>query len=248
MLLSNAMHLDFALILLFFATIVPWLGRRRVRLLLSAPQTEKKDRLALYASTFALQWMAVAVIYWRTKAHHVSLAQLAVAVPNVWPVVFTSALLCILVLLNQVFSLRRLVARPEEIKGFVMQLALKILPQDNSERAAFLVLSATVAICEEFIYRGFALHTLQEWSGNYLAAGIVASAMLFALAHLYQGPRGLFSTFLVGLLFAGIRAWTGSLVPAVLAHFVADSTAGVLAPAGIRRALASMQMRPDGDE
>jgi membrane protease YdiL (CAAX protease family) len=61
---------------------------------------------------------------------------------------------------------------------------------------------------------------------------------MFAVAHLYQGPRGLITTFVVGLLFAAIRAWTGSLLAPLIAHFVADITAGLLAPSRLRSAFA----------
>jgi uncharacterized protein len=236
---SSVMPFDFAAILLFFATVVPWLGRRRVRLLLSAAKTEKRERLALYASTIAFQWLAVAVIYWRTRAHGVPRAALALATPNLAFIAVISILLCGLVFANQFFSLRRLSSRPQDIKGSIADLAQKIFPQDNTERAAFLILSATVAICEEIIYRGFSQYAFQSWLRESVVAGVVASAALFALAHLYQGSRGLISTFVVGLLFASLRAWTGSLVPEILAHFVADSTAGLLAPRAMRKGLES---------
>jgi membrane protease YdiL (CAAX protease family) len=233
------MPLDFAVILLFFATVVPWLGRRRMRLLLRAAKTEKRQRLALYASTFVFQWLAVAVIDWRTRAHGVSRAALALAAPSPALIAVISVVLCGFVFANQFFSLRRLAARPQDIKGSIAELAQKIFPQDNSERAAFLVLAATVAICEEFIYRGFAQYAFQSWLRESVVAGVLASAILFAVAHLYQGSRGLASTFVVGLVFAGLRAWAGSLFPEVLAHFLADSVAGVFAPAAINRALQS---------
>ena len=69
--------------------------------------------------------------------------------------------------------------------------------------------------------------------------GIVGSAAIFALAHLYQGRRGLVSTSVIGLLFSAIRAWTGSLLAPLVAHFVADLAAGLLAPRKLGVALAS---------
>lgn len=244
MISSIVMPLDFALILLFFATVVPWLGRRRIRLLLRSPKTDKRERLALYASTFVFQWLAVAIICWRTRAHGISAGALACAIPNVALIAVISILLCGFVFANQFFSLRRLASRPQDVKGSIVDLARKIFPQDNSERAAFLVLAATVAICEEFIYRGFAQHAFQNWLGGQILAGVLGSALLFSLAHLYQGPRGLVSTFVVGLLFAGIRAWTGSLLPEILAHFVADSTAGLLAPRSLQSAQRAQSTMP----
>jgi membrane protease YdiL (CAAX protease family) len=109
------------------------------------------------------------------------------------------------------------------------QLASRIFPQDNEERAAFLAVVATVAFCEEFIYRGFVQTIFERWMHFALVAIFAASAM-FAVAHLYQGWRGILSTLVVGILFSTIRWWTGSLLPAVASHFVADIVAGHLAP------------------
>jgi uncharacterized protein len=234
------MHWDFALILIFLGVAVPWLGLRRIRQLTEAPQTTKSERLALYATTFAFQWIAFGVILWRAKAHRITAAQLGMAIPNIFLAAVIAIILSALVLANQIFSLRRLAARPAEIRGAIPQLALKIFPQDNAERLAFFVLVATVAICEEFVYRGFVQHVFEQWSGGYAIAGIVGSAVMFGLAHVYQGRRGLISTFSVGLLFSGIRLWTGSLVPSLVAHFVADLSAGFLAPKAIIKSLESV--------
>ncbi len=234
------MHPDFAVILAFFAIVVPWLGRRRIRQLMQMPQTTKADRLTLYASTFAFQWIAVGVILWRTKVHHITPDDLGLAIPELGKIALISIVLAAAVFANQIVSLRRLATRPDEVRGPIPQLAMKIFPQDNMERLVFFALAATVAICEEIIYRGFVQRVLQDWAIGYLVAGILGSALLFALAHLYQGPRGLFSTFVIGLLFSVVRAWTGSIVPPLIAHFVADFTAGLLAPGRIKSALDSI--------
>ena len=147
--------------------------------------------------------------------------------------------LAALILANQISSLRRLVARPAEIQGIVPQLALKIFPQDNLERLIFFALAATVAVCEELVYRGFVQLVFESLSGGVVAAGIVGSAAMFGLAHLYQGRKGLFTTSFLGLLFSIIRAWTGSLLAPLVAHFVADFTIGLMAPSRLRTAMAS---------
>lgn len=193
----------------------------------------------LYASTCAFQWIAAGVILWRASAHRISAGQLGMAIPSILVVSITAALLGGLVFANQFFSLRRLASRPGEIRGVIPQLALKIFPQDNEERLAFFALVATVAVCEEFIYRGFIQHIFEVWSGGYAIAGIFGSAIMFGLAHLYQGRRGLISTFVIGALFSSIRFGTGSLIPSLFAHFVADLAAGFLAPRAILTSLES---------
>ena len=232
------MHWDFALILLFLGIAVPLLGRRRVRQLMQMPSTTKMDRLSLYASTLAFQWIAVGLILWRTNAHEIRANQLGLVVLNPALTVTVSVVLSALILLNQIMGLRRLVAHPEKIQGILPQLALKLFPQDDVERLAFFALVATVALCEELIYRGFVQRVFQDWSRGSVVLAIIGSAAFFALAHLYQGRRGLVSTLTIGIIFSSIRAWTGSLLPCVVAHFVADITVGLLAPGRLRTGLA----------
>ncbi len=231
------MHWDFALILIFFAAAVPWLGRRRIRRLIQGPPTTTGERLTLYASTVAFQWIAVAVVLWRTRAHHVRSSALGLYVPRVELAVIVAILLAALIFVNQIVSLRRLATHPKEAHGLLPQLALRIFPQRGVERLAFLAVVATVAFCEELIYRGFVQRVFQDWSGGIVVAGIVGSAFLFSVAHWYQGRRGMASTLVVGALFSIVRAWTGSLVPSIVAHFVADLTAGFLAPSRVHQAL-----------
>jgi membrane protease YdiL (CAAX protease family) len=232
------MHWDFALILLFLGIAVPVLGRRRVRQLMQIPSTTKMDRIALYASTLAFQWIAAGIILWRTNAHQIRPNQLGLALPNPALAVSATVVLSALILLNQIMGLRRLVAQPAKTQGIVPQLALKLFPQDNVERLAFFALVTTVALCEELIYRGFVQRVFQDCSRDSVIVAVIGSAVFFALAHLYQGRRGLISTMTIGLLFSTIRAWTGSLLPCVVSHFVADITVGTLAPGRVRAGLA----------
>ncbi len=234
MLSFQGMHWDFALILLFLGTAVPWLGRRRVRQLMQMPQTTKQDRLLLYASTIVFQWVAAGVILWRTGARHVPLAALGFQIPNAGVVALISALLAALVLVNQLVSLHRISHGAAETQGILPDLAKKVFPQDSGERLVFFAVVITVSVCEELIYRGFAQYVFSNLLWESTLGGIPASAALFSLAHAYQGRKGIIATFIVALLFSTARSWTGSLIPPILAHFVADFTAGMLAPSRFR--------------
>jgi membrane protease YdiL (CAAX protease family) len=231
------MHWDFALILLFFAIAVPLLGRRRIRQLLAAPETTKRQRLRLYASTIAFQWVAVAMILWRARAHGISIAELGLAISNPVLTTVVAISLTALVLGNQILALKGLSTDSRAAQGQLQQVAVRIFPQDKTERIAFFFLVTTVAICEEVIFRGFFQHVFQMWAGSLLLVGIGGSAALFAISHLYQGRRGVVVTFVVGLIFSAIRAWTGNLVPSATAHFFADLIVGLMAPSRIRAAL-----------
>src|ERR1700688_656044 len=59
---------DFALILLVLAIIVPWRGTGRVRELLARQVLSPSDRIAIYGSTIAFQWVAAGFTVWRVHA------------------------------------------------------------------------------------------------------------------------------------------------------------------------------------
>ena len=212
------------------------MGRRRISALLRLPDTTKVDRLSIYASTVAFQWFFAVLILWRCFHYSIHPSQLGLKLVTNGLSITILVVLSLLLFLLQLASIRRLGSDPRELNSDTIKLALKVFPRDGVERLCFFALVSTVAICEEFIYRGFVQDVFQDWSHSMLV-GLIASSVLFSLAHLYQGRRGLVSTFAVGLLFAGVRAWTGTLLPTIEAHFVADFTVGILAPRRIREVL-----------
>ena len=230
------MHWDFAFILLFFAVAVPLLGRRRIRQLLATSETTMRDRLRLYASTIAFQWIAVAIILWRARRHGISLENLGLAMSHPLLTATLTISLTALVLGNQLLALKRLSIPSQSTQEPLQQVAVRIFPTDNAERIAFFFLVTTVAICEELIFRGFFQRAFEIWTGDLAFMGILGSSALFAWSHLYQGRKGIAVTFIVGLVFSGVRAWSGSLLPSATAHFVADLVVGLMAPSRISAA------------
>jgi membrane protease YdiL (CAAX protease family) len=231
------MHWDYEAILIFLGVVLPLVGKWRVEGILRGAATTQADRLRLYASTIAFQWSLTAVILWRTNARGMNIAALGLAAPFPVRTAIVSLGLMGLLLANQLLSLSQLSARPDQLRGKLAQVALRIFPQDRIERLVFLGVVATVAICEELIFRGFVQGLFQGLFSN-AAAGILISAGVFGLAHLYQGRRGVIATCIVGLLFACARYGTGSLLPCVAGHFVVDLVAGYMFPGRLRAAMA----------
>jgi len=224
------MHWDYILVVFFFAVAVPWLGRHRVLRLLQDSDFSSLDRLQLYASTVAFQWLAAAIIYWRIRAHHTPLAALGASLPRPALSHTVGAVFSIALLVNQIVALRQMSRHPRRSSSPLNRVAAKIFPRSSAERFAFFAVVLTVAVCEEWIYRGFIQRAFQDVTAGSVVAGILVSSLLFGLAHLYQGRRGVITTGLLGLVFSLVRAWTGSLLPGMVAHFVADLTVGMLAP------------------
>src|SRR5690242_10559560 len=65
---SSPMPWDFWLIFAVLGVLLPWRGRARLQKLLAAPRINTVERLALYASTVAFQWIVAGVAAWRAWA------------------------------------------------------------------------------------------------------------------------------------------------------------------------------------
>lgn len=237
---------DLVLVFIVLGGVVPLLGRWRIRHLMKSATTKKAERYRLYASTVAFQWIAAGFVFWRAQAHGISTAQLGIAISKPVLTTVVSIVLTALIVANQVFALRQLGEHPEEVRGVLPQLAIRIFPQDKAERIAFSGVVVTVALCEEVIFRGFVQRVFQGWSHGSVLVAVICSSALFAWAHLYQGRRGLISTFIAGLLFSTMRAWTLSLLPSLVAHFGADLVAGFMAPSRFKAAFASLAAKESG--
>lgn len=113
-----------------------------------------------------------------------------------------------------------------------------LLPRGGREKAWFVLLALAAAVCEEYVYRGFALHVVEAWTGSAWPA-VAVTSVSFGLAHGYQRTAGVLRATLLGVLLAAPVVRTGSLFPAVAAHFGINAVIGLggwrwLAP-GIRR-------------
>src|SRR5260370_13060625 len=76
----SRMPWDIWLIFFVLGVILPWRGRVRTKKLLALPHVSTTERLALYASTIAFQWFAVAVVAWRALAHGFTASQLGLTI------------------------------------------------------------------------------------------------------------------------------------------------------------------------
>jgi membrane protease YdiL (CAAX protease family) len=79
-----------------------------------------------------------------------------------------------------------------------------------------------VAVSEEVLSRGLALSALTGLWGRRAAPVFLASAAIFALLHWSGGPRSLAVAFVFGLAFMATPWRTGSVLPPVAAHYLAD--------------------------
>jgi membrane protease YdiL (CAAX protease family) len=220
---------DVCVILFLLAVVVPWRGSIRLRQLLSKPRIDSRQRISLYLSTITFQWIAAGVAAWRSWAHGYRAAELGLGTGRggltvLFATIAGTAILATLHWLN-FRRMSRLLDRVPRIKA----MAERILPQSRRELIPFLALALTAGICEEFLYRGFAMAALGR-AGFPIWASVVVSSILFGAAHLYQGRGGAIGTGLLGLLFGTLRSLIGSLIPIAAWHAAVDVVAGVAGP------------------
>lgn len=220
---------DFYLIFLVLGVLLPWRGYHRLRKLLAIPEVSGKERIALYLSTILFQWTAALVTTWRALARGLSLEEIGLS-PFHWIRLLLWALVggALLGLLHWL-NLRRMGRVDSERKSQLRAISERILPQSRVELVPYLALAVTAGICEEFLYRGFAM-------GAFFRAGlppwlvILLSSVLFGMAHLYQGRSGFLGTSILGLIFATARIAYHSVVPVMVWHAVVDVVAGIAGP------------------
>jgi membrane protease YdiL (CAAX protease family) len=233
----SAIPWDFILILIGLGVLVPWRGTIKIKRLLAQPALTTSQRLSLYSSTIAFQWLLVAVVSWRSFSRHLSPDELGLVVSGVWQTLLIAVIFTVLLCAYQWAGLRRLARLPADRRGFIFRFKEMITPQTSKEALVFMALACTAGLSEEFIYRGFVLalfsHAFETSTFAVLPAAAISS-ILFALAHSYQGRRGVITTFVVGLLFSAVRIWSGSLVPAIAGHIGIDLIAGLYAPRLLR--------------
>jgi len=223
---------DFVLILLFLGVIIPWRGAARMKRLMSKPELSTVDRLSLYVSTIFFQWLIVAIVAFRCLVRSVSPEELGISTADGWRIAWITIGLTGFLCLNQVMGLRRIMKIPESRRGSVFAITEKIMPRSQVETWVYIALACTAGISEEFLYRGFVFMAFTRMIVNYGPPSILAailSSALFSLAHVYQGRRGIITTCVVGMIFALVRIWTGSLIPAINAHIGIDLVVGIYA-------------------
>jgi len=96
-----------------------------------------------------------------------------------------------------------------------------LLPQGGVEIALWIVLSTTAGICEEAIYRGYLQRQFMALTKS-VPIGIVLSALLFGLAHFYQGFAHAALIGLMGVMTGILAHWCRSVRPGMIAHTMQD--------------------------
>jgi membrane protease YdiL (CAAX protease family) len=201
--------------------VQPLAGRRRYRALVARVATDPTARLRHYRRGIAGEWISVAIIVGIGALAGHTAASIGLRLPDdAW---FTTQLvgqIALLLIITTLFMRHPRFLDPlrRQARGF-----LALLPRTREERVTFAALAVTAGICEEIVFRGFGFAYVRFiWPGVTDGWLIVITSVVFGLAHLYQGPRGVVLTGLAGAVFASMTVTTGSLLPAIAVHAMVD--------------------------
>jgi membrane protease YdiL (CAAX protease family) len=103
---------------------------------------------------------------------------------------------------------------------------LSVVPSGFAAVMAWIVLSLSAGICEEIVFRGYLQRQLTALSGSTTLA-ILAQAVLFGIAHGYEGFGAVIQIALYGLVIGLLAKWRGNIRAGVLAHAAWDLVAGL---------------------
>jgi membrane protease YdiL (CAAX protease family) len=136
------------------------------------------------------------------------------------------------ILFVPVFFLTALVERTLQKIGF--SVPATPLPSALAANGAgeFLLagtLVVIVAVSEETIFRGYLINRLQRVTKHWLPAAVLSS-VIFSLGHGYEGAVGVITVGALGLFFALVYRWRGSLIAPMTMHFLQDFLGIVLLP------------------
>ncbi len=109
-----------------------------------------------------------------------------------------------------------------------------LLPHGAGEFVLAFFLVAVVAVAEETIFRGYLLLRFNKVTRSLLAAVVIATGV-FTLGHGYEGSAGLTTVAYLGLVFAVVYIWRGSLVAPMILHFLQDFLGIILVPLLMQR-------------
>ncbi len=204
-----------------------WFGMRALRRLTPAQAAARRPRL--WARAIGTQWLLVAALVALWLVNRRNFGELFLVPRATWGL--GGVVAGVVMLAGMMRGQRRTIAeRPELVARVRAQLAgvEPLMPHSHAEWPGFASLAVTAGVCEELLFRGFVTWMLWHVLPVFWVCAL-GQAVLFGLAHAYQGPRGVLLTGAVGLFMAGVVWITGSLWAAMLLHALMDLHSGDLA-------------------
>ena len=103
---------------------------------------------------------------------------------------------------------------------------LPTVPSGATGIVVWIGLSLSAGICEEIVFRGYLQRQLAALSGS-TSLAILGQAIIFGVAHGYEGVGAVIRTVVYGLAIGMLAHWRGNIRAGVLAHAAWDILDGL---------------------
>jgi len=102
-----------------------------------------------------------------------------------------------------------------------------LLPHSLVEVLLWIALSITAGFCEEIAFRGYLQRQFHALSGSIVIA-VLLQALVFGVAHSYQGWKAVVVISVLGALYGALAAWRRNLRANIISHASSDIWEGWL--------------------
>jgi len=219
-------HLLTVVLLLVLPALSAWDVPRLARRVAADPLNARTN---FYFSNMAILWglttALVAAWWWAGRpVRDVGLQLPGTAAGWWWSLLIGGAVIGLIV--QQAYSFARSPDAHSQIREKLeSHPALRtVLPSTPREARVFRGVAVTAGICEEVLYRGYLLWYFQSLVPGVLAIG--AAILVFGMAHVYQGMRGILSTGMAGAIAMAVYLLTESLLAPMVLHATLDLVNG----------------------
>ncbi len=190
-------------------------------------------KIPFYVEAIVLQTILASLALWAASRSGVAIET---ALPQKTAPIIAAVLLLVVSLVSMAIALR---SSADERK----RLLVAIVPFTGQERAMWILVSSAAGIGEEIAYRGVLFRFAERFLPSF-ASALILTSIIFGLAHLVQGWKAAAAVALFGAAFQLLVAASGTLILAIVVHFLYDLVTGFF----VARKLAGSFSLPENEE
>jgi membrane protease YdiL (CAAX protease family) len=145
------------------------------------------------------------------------------------PVIILTALFIVLYIADTLYSFLNKSARAKIVQH--RETKTPFMPAKTNELPLYFIMCVCAGFFEEIIYRGFLITYCGYLFSSYNYPGmwaVTVPALVFSIAHIYQGHKAVFKILVLSILFGLIYYYSQSLLIVIILHFLVDWTGGLL--------------------
>ncbi len=217
------------ILVIVFGLVLPFFSGIRGSEKLDSIYFDERTRRRFFISNSLLLWFltAIVLLVWYLYQRPFSLMGFRSIEPG-----WISWVLTILLVAAYTADILYSIFSPDELRKTQEQWesSVPFLPEHYRELPAYTFMCITAGVCEEILFRGFMVtYFIDPLSTGFPWMAAIFPAVLFSLAHFYQGYKAMIKIFLLSMLFALIFIFSKSLIIVIVIHFLIDFVGGVAA-------------------